>query len=188
MRLYSIPLLHRTWSLIAVLLLSLNLQAAPLLKSPSGNLIAEIETHSEYLSVRLVQAGSQVVTIRTLQFDWMKNLQVGAWTETKVSTAQSDETWHPVYGEQASIRNHYQEMNLQLQSSENDKHLEVCRQLYDEGLAFRYAFNEEDFWKYTLKDERAQFLFDQDCATWATTSISTRGRLPSIIPWVVLWP
>ena len=49
MRLYSIPLLHRTWSLIAVLLLSLNLQAAPLLKSPSGNLTAEVSHLLYYL-------------------------------------------------------------------------------------------------------------------------------------------
>lgn len=170
MRLYSISLLHRTCSLIAVLLLSLNLQAAPLLKSPSGNLTAEVQTHPEYLSVRLVQAGSQVVTIRTLQFDWVKNPQVGAWTETKASTSQSDETWQTVYGEQASIRNHYQEMTLRLQSNDNDKQMEVCLRLYDEGLAFRYSFVEEDFWNYTLKDERTQFLFEQDCATWATAS------------------
>ena len=49
MRLYSIPLLHPTWSLIAVLLLSLNLQAAPLLKSPSGNLTAEVSHLLYYL-------------------------------------------------------------------------------------------------------------------------------------------
>ena len=50
-----------------------------------------------------------------------------------------DETWEPIWGEESSIRNHYNEMAVTLgRPSQDGEQLLVLRfRLYDEGLAFR---------------------------------------------------
>ena len=62
----------------------------------------------------------------------------------------------------------YNEVELTLQSDENWKEMVLSVRLYDEGLAFRYAFDKLDFWNRTVTDEKTQFLFQKDCKTWVT--------------------
>lgn len=66
----------------------------------------------------------------------------------KAETATGDETWTPVLGEQSRIRNHYNELKVQLLQTTTERKMNIVFRLYDEGLAFRYEFPNQYRWKY----------------------------------------
>ena len=57
-----------------------------------------------------------------------------------VETATFDETWEPVWGEEKEIRNHYNELLVNLVQTSSEKKMSVRFRLYDDGLGFRYEF------------------------------------------------
>ena len=80
---------------------------------------------------------------------WCENLKL-----TNVTRSKQNETWKPVYGERAEIRNHYNEMVLHFSKGAGDKvaqegydrrknyFMDIEVRAYDEGIAFRYHFPE----------------------------------------------
>ena len=57
-----------------------------------------------------------------------------------VETATFDETWEPVWGEEAQIRNNYNELLVNLVQTSSDRKMSIRFRLYDDGLGFRYEF------------------------------------------------
>jgi glucan 1,4-alpha-glucosidase len=81
--------------------------------------------------------------------------------DTKESTF--DETWKPVWGEVSSIRNHYNELLVQLQQKTTGKKLDIRFRLFNDGLGFRYEFPEQPNLKYfVLKEEDTEFALTGD--------------------------
>ncbi|MCR5709462.1 MAG: glycoside hydrolase family 97 protein [Bacteroidales bacterium] len=77
-----------------------------------------------------------------------------------------DETWEPVWGEEARIRNHYNELlvNLFKESGEN---MDIRFRLYDDGLGFRYEFPLENKLTYfKIKEELTEFALTGDNLAW----------------------
>ena len=80
---------------------------------------------------------------------WCENLKL-----TGTERRKADETWKPVYGERAEIRDCYNEMTLKFKKGEGDGAQEggydkrknyfmnIIVRAYDEGVAFRYHFPE----------------------------------------------
>ena len=80
---------------------------------------------------------------------WMKGMEV-----TSVERRSEDNTWKPVYGEYAQMRDHYNEMTIHLlkggkhegSGTAYDKRqqylLDIIVRAYDEGVAIRYHFPE----------------------------------------------
>ena len=80
---------------------------------------------------------------------WCENLKL-----TGTERRKADETWKPVYGERAEIRDCYNEMTLKFKKGEGDGvqdggydkrknyFMNIIVRAYDEGVAFRYHFPE----------------------------------------------
>ena len=90
-----------------------------------------------------------------------------------------DETWEPVWGEESSIRNHYNEMAVTLaKPGDGAEQLLVLRfRLYDEGLAFRYEFPEQGraLTYFVVKEELTQFRMAGDhTACWIPGDYDTQ--------------
>ena len=80
---------------------------------------------------------------------WCANLNL-----SHVSSREKDETWLPVYGERAQVRDHYNEMVLHFSKGVGDKvaqpgydrrrnyFMDIEVRAYNEGMAFRYHFPE----------------------------------------------
>ncbi|MBZ9786469.1 glycoside hydrolase family 97 protein [Psychroflexus sp. CAK57W] len=80
-----------------------------------------------------------------------------------VSNSSFDDTWSPVWGEQSSIRNHYNEMAVTLEQPEKDRHIVIRFRLFDEGLGFRYEFPQQDNLVYfVIKEEHTEFAMTGD--------------------------
>ncbi len=85
------------------------------------------------------------------ELEWRDDL-AHAFVLKDVQRSTFDEVWHPVWGEEANIRNHYNEMLVTLEqpvgSVESMDHstekrptiMQIRFRLYDDGLAFRYEF------------------------------------------------
>lgn len=78
-----------------------------------------------------------------------------------------DETWTPVWGEESSIRNHYNEMSVTLDQPKNERHIVIRFRLFDDGLGFRYEFpQQKNLTYFVLKEEHTQFAMAGDHTAW----------------------
>ena len=78
-----------------------------------------------------------------------------------------DETWHPVWGEESAIRNHYNEMSVTLNQDAMGRYIIVRFRVYDDGVGFRYEFPLQDNLSYfVIKEEHTQFALPGDMTAW----------------------
>lgn len=129
---------------------------------------AEVRVEGRSVQIGLSEKGDKVVDVKTLQLDLEEDILAGNWLVINQARKTVNQTWQPVYGERSLVTDRYNELELSLQSDENQKEMTLFVRLYDEGLAFRYAFDTLDFWNCTLTAEKTQFLFNRDCDTWVT--------------------
>lgn len=77
---------------------------------------------------------------------------------TKTERKSVDDTWHPVLGEEATIRNHYNQATFHLTQKETNKQLIIVFKVFDEGVAFRYEFPFQHRVNYfVISDENTEF-------------------------------
>jgi len=82
-------------------------------------------------------------------------------------TSSFDETWHPVWGEESSIRNRYNELAATLRRTADDRRMVVRFRLFDDGLGFRYEFPEQERLVYfVIADECTEFALTGDHTAW----------------------
>ena len=79
------------------------------------------------------------------------------------SRGESDETWNPVWGEETSIRNHYNELLVNLKQRQTGREMDIRFRVYDDGVGFRYEFPQQKSLVYfVVKEERTQFAMPGD--------------------------
>lgn len=90
--------------------------------------------------------------------------------------SEFDETWQPVWGEESSIRNRYNELAITLRQPQSGRQMVVRFRLYDEGVGFRYEFPEQVAMTYfTIREERTQFAMTGDhTAFWIPGDYDTQ--------------
>ena len=99
-----------------------------------------------------------------------KDLEV---TGTKESTF--DETWTPVWGEVKQIRNHYNELLVELKKKSNGDPIAIRFRLFDDGLGFRYEFPvQANFRHFRIQEELTAFqLSGNHKAFWIPADYDT---------------
>ena len=84
-----------------------------------------------------------------------------------IDTSSFDETWEPVWGEEAKIRNHYNELLVNLVQKASDRKMSIRFRLYDDGLGFRYEFPyQPNLVYFVIKEELTQFALAGDHTAW----------------------
>ena len=86
-----------------------------------------------------------------------------------VDTARSafDEVWKPIWGEEASIRNQYNQLSVTLRQKATDRLLVVVFRLFDDGLGFRYEFPEQRSLTYfAISEEQTEFALGRDMTAY----------------------
>ena len=101
---------------------------------------------------------------------------LSGFTLADSQTTTFDETWKPVWGEQAEIRNHYNELAVTLYQSATNRKMIIRFRVFNDGLGFRYEFPEQDNLIYfVVKDERTEFAMDGDhTAFWIPGDYDTQ--------------
>lgn len=78
-----------------------------------------------------------------------------------------DEIWGPVWGEESSIRNHYNELLVRLRQKESGRRMDVRFRLFDDGLGFRYEFPDgQPLVYFVIKEELTEFAMAGDHLSW----------------------
>ena len=138
------------------------------LQSPDGRLEAAFGLTEDGIPVYALNFdGKAVVKPSRLGYRLMdgRDLQKGFKLEG-TETSAFDETWEPVWGEEAQIRNHYNELLVKL-SREDGVNMNVRFRLYDDGLGFRYEFPMENSLTYfKVADELTEFAMTGDHTAW----------------------
>ena len=78
----------------------------------------------------------------------------------------SDETWTQIWGENKTIRNHYNEMSLTLQNRQKVQ-LVLTFRLFDDGIGFRYDYTAPKADSLLLMDELTTFALAEDGQCWS---------------------
>jgi alpha-glucosidase len=84
------------------------------------------------------------------------------------SVSEFDETWTQVWGEKKHIRNHYNELKVQLmESGEKERKMNIVFRVYDDGIGFRYEFPEQqNLTEFNILDELTEFNLTGNHTTW----------------------
>lgn len=147
--------------------------------SPDGNLemefaLSDTGEPTYILNYKL----REVIKKSTLGFEIKKDsLSLKDQFEvTEVQISSFDQSWEPVWGEERSIRNHYNELLVQLKQEHTERALNIRFRLFDDGLGFRYEFPEQDQLIYfVLEEELSEFAMTGDhTAFWIPGDYDTQ--------------
>lgn len=90
-----------------------------------------------------------------------------------VTRSSLDETWSQPWGEDAQVRNYYNEMRVRLQEKKMKKrNLDVVFRAFDDGVAFRYEFPRQlGLQDFVIMDEMTQFALPSDAQAWSIPAL-----------------
>ena len=138
------------------------------IKSPSGEFLLKVDTDTagvpvyslSYKGKTIVRESRLGLTADEIGFD-------NGFSITGAETASVDQTWNPVWGEYAEIRDHYNELAVNLRGGSPERVMTLRFRLSDDGLGFRYELPRQENANYlTLRDEMTEFNFTDDHTMW----------------------
>ena len=130
------------------------------LKSPDGNLFLHFGfTDSKTPSYTLTYKDKQVVKESKLGFIIQPSISLNnRFKVENISYSESDTTWKPVLGENSEIRDHHNEMLVELVQSKTNRKLNIRFRMFNDGLGFRYEFPiQEELRHIVIKEEMTEF-------------------------------
>ena len=162
-----------------VLLIAFNSSTAQELKSPNGQFSMTFSLLQDGTpTYALSYKNKPIIKSSKLGFELKndKNSLLNGFVVLNSTTATFDETWKPVWGEVAQIRNHYNELAVTLNQKATDRLLVIRFRLFDDGLGFRYEFPEQKNLVYfVIKEERTQFaMTGNHTANWISGDYDTQ--------------
>jgi hypothetical protein len=162
-----------------VLFISINSSNAQELKSPNGEFSMAFSLLQDGTpTYELSYKNKSIIKSSKLGFE-LKNDKyslLNGFVITNSKTVTFDETWKPVWGEVAQIRNHYNELAITLNQKLTDRILVLRFRLFDDGLGFRYEFPEQKNLVYfVIKEEKTQFaMTGNHTAYWISGDYDTQ--------------
>lgn len=96
------------------------------------------------------------------QIDFYRDFEVA-----DVKTDSLDYTWAPIWGEEDSIRCHYNELTVSLKHKPTGRDMAIRFRLFNDGLGFRYEFGPMAWPEYfIINDELTEFAMAEDYAAF----------------------
>ena len=162
---------------ISALLLLPMAMMAQTVTSPGGKVAVKFSLDNGRPTYEMTYKGQTVVKPSHLGLELVKTKYASkgmeetdlmdGFTVTKTDTVTFDETWKPVWGQTATIRNHYKEMAVTLNQAATKRNIVIRFRVYDDGMGLRYEFPQQDELNYfVIKEEHTQFAMDGDHTAW----------------------
>ena len=111
-----------------------------------------------------------------------KDAFTGPVSVTKGSTTTHDETWKTVWGQQSEHRDHYNQLVLELtEDKEPKRKMEVILRAYNDGIAFRYVYPEQEAMKtanLTKELSQVAVVSEAPVAWYAASSTTLFNEVP----------
>ena len=167
----------RKIKLISALLLLPMAMMAQTVTSPGGKVAVKFSLDNGRPTYEMTYKGKTVVKPSHLGLELAKTKYASkgmeetdlmdGFTVTKTDTSSFDETWKPVWGQTATIRNNYKEMAVTLNQAATKRNIVIRFRVYDDGMGLRYEFPQQDELNYfVIKEEHTQFAMNGDHTAW----------------------
>ena len=152
------------------------LVAAQTIKSPNGDVTLTFCLDQGKAFYEMTYKGKTVVKKSRLGLELAKTKYSSKKEEyhlmdgfevSNTKTSTFDETWRPVWGETATIRNNYNEVEVGLTQPATHRDIRLRFRVYDYGMGLRYEFPQQEELNYfVIKEERTQFAMTGDHTAW----------------------
>lgn len=138
------------------------------ISSPEGKVTVHADVVNGKPTYSIEYKNKQIVKPSTLGLELADGPDMtSGFTLDAVKTASFDEIWHPVWGENSSIRNNYNELLLEMNQPEHYRKMNIRFRVYDDGVGLRYEFPENGVLTYfIIKEEKTQFAMTGDHTAW----------------------
>ena len=142
--------------------------AALTAKSPDGNLILSVDVDAQGVPFYSLDYKKRpVIKDSRLGLSGKEAAFEKGFSITGSETASFDETWQPVWGEYAEIRDNHNELAVNF-TDEEGKTMIVRFRIFNDGLGFRYELPLQDKVNYlALMDEATEFNLTGDHTLFA---------------------
>jgi alpha-glucosidase len=138
------------------------------LTSPGGKNTINFALTNNAPTYAVKHGAAEIITPSAMGFilkneDLSKNFDIA-----DVKTSTHDDTWTQVWGEKKNIRNHYNELDIKLNSKDKNKRkLEIQFRAFDDGVAFRYVYPEQGIKdSIYITNEVTAFNLKEDGNAW----------------------
>ena len=167
----------KTTLLFSALLLPLSV-AAQTVSSPNGAISVSFSladggrptyemTYKNKAVVKPSHLGLELAKDKHATKGFAETSLMDGFTESHSEVSSFDETWKPVWGETATIRNHYNELLVSLSQDHTGRQMNIRFRVYDDGMGLRYEFPQQDSLVYFIvKEEHTQFAMTGDHTAW----------------------
>ena len=165
-------------ALLGLLMGMASIADAQTVKSPDGNIAVTFSlTGNGVPTYEMTYKGKAVVKPSHLGLELAKDSHASkgmretslmdGFEKTGTRTTTFDETWKPVWGETATIRNHYNELEVDLSQPSSRRNIIIRFRVYDDGMGLRYEFPQQPELNYfIIKEEHTQFAMVGDHTAW----------------------
>ena len=136
--------------------------------SPGGGITVTVDVNDGVPVYSMQYKGKSVINPSKLGLELTnaENLMSG-FEIVNSTTSEFDETWQPVWGETKNIRNHYNELLVELKQPATDRFMNLRFRVYDDGMGFRYEFpTQNNLVYFVVKEEHTQFAMNGDHTAW----------------------
>lgn len=155
--------------LFTIIILQLSASYAQKILSPSGIIDVNFELTERGVPTYYVGYKNKPVVKPShlgLELNGQPDLMDG-FEVVKTSTSSFDEKWQPVWGEVKNIRNHYNELLIELRQPKTDRYMNIRFRVYDDGLGLRYEFpSQKELIYFIVKEEHTQFAMTGNHTAW----------------------
>jgi hypothetical protein len=138
--------------------------------SPSGEIALEVWLNADQQVQYLVKFQDQIVIDSSgMGFEFLDQEAFG--TGLSIESEQQttvNETWEMPWGEQREVVNHYTESVIKVREvAAPNRQCNLYFRAYDDGIAFRYEFPEQEGWREALiTEELTEFQLTGDHTCW----------------------
>lgn len=163
--------------ILSLFLLCSFMAMAQEVKSPNGAIQVKFYLQNGKPTYEMTYKGKSVIKPSHLGLELAKSKYASkkqhetdlmeGFTIANTETSAFDEIWKPVWGETSTIRNHYNEMAVDLRQETSQRNIIIRFRVYNDGMGLRYEFPQTENLNYfVIKEERTQFAMAGDHKAW----------------------
>ncbi len=138
-------------------------------ESPDGKLVLGFSLDAGAPRYEVAYDGHVIIRPSAMGFTFRRlKPMMDGFSVAGTSTREFEETWEPVWGQKSEIRNHYNELRVELrQNSSPHRRMNLIFRVFNDGLGFRYELPEQENLKdFEIMAEETRFAFAGNHTAW----------------------
>ncbi len=159
--------MKRIFYLLPLLLLFAACNQQPQISSPNGQLTLTFRVNKSGVPQYSVSKNNTTLILwSSLGLACAEQDLTSGFEITDTESQFFSDKWETVWGEERVIEDRHYEMRVALQHQSGVR-MDVLFRVFDDGIAFRYVFPEQEMRSLTITDEISEYRFAADHAAWS---------------------